>query len=193
MNPQTRTVLKATVIGFAVSLAVTAASVLQKGRLDPIDPYDIFNAEVIARWVGQVGAIPLLCAIGATMYTFPKTPIWISFLNLVVAIAGIVLVIGIGVVAVAAAYPVSERPFASGADRDNFIKNGMASCVRAQRARPENRGVSDDTINAFCLCYTNAAADAATREDMQYQAKFGGMSADAQARLTAAYNKCLPH
>jgi|SRR5208337_1632844 len=83
MNAQTRSVLKATLIGFAISIVVTAISVPQEGRLDPIDLYQIFNGEVIARWVGRVGGLPLLFAIGAIMFSFPKTPIWISLLNLI--------------------------------------------------------------------------------------------------------------
>jgi hypothetical protein len=47
MNAQTKSVLKATLIGFAVSIVVTAISVLRAGRLDPIDPYQIFNGGVI--------------------------------------------------------------------------------------------------------------------------------------------------
>jgi hypothetical protein len=191
MNAQTRSVLKATLIGFALSIVVTAVSVLQEGRLDPIDPYQIFNGGVIGHWVGRVGFLPLIFAIGAIAFSIRKTPIWVSILNLVGAVVGISLVVAIGVVAVAAAYPVSERPFASGAERDNFIKSGMSSCVRTQRGRPENRNVSDDAINAFCSCYTNAAADSTTHEDIQYQTKYGAMSDDAKAKLTAAYNKCL--
>ena len=159
MNPQTRSVLKAMLIGFAVSIVVTGISVIPKGRLDPIDPYQIFNPGVIAQWVGRVGVLPLIFAIGAIGFSIRKTPMWVSILNLVSAVVGIAFVVAVGVVAVAAVYPVAERPFASGAERDDFIKNGMASCVRTQRSRPENRGVSDDAINAFCLCYTNAAAD----------------------------------
>ena len=192
MNPQTRSVLKATLIGLGVSIALAAINVLQAGRLDPIDPYQIFNAEVIARWVGRVGFIPLIFAIGAIAFSIRKTAIWVSILNLVGAAVGISLVIAVGVVALAAAYPVTEHPFASGSERDAFIRNGTASCVRKQRGLPENRDVSDDAMNAFCSCYTSAAADATTREDIQYQAKYGTMSADAKDRLTTAYNKCLP-
>ena len=177
--------------GLAISIVVTAVSVFAGGRLDPIDPYQIFNAGVIGHWVGRVGFLPLIFAFGAIAFSIRRTPIWVSFLNLVGAVVGIVLVVAIGIVAVAAAYPVSERPFASGAERDSFIKSGMASCVRKQRGLPENRTVSDATINAFCSCYTNAAADATTREDIQYQAKFSTMSDAAKNRLTAVYNKCL--
>jgi hypothetical protein len=192
MNAQTRSVLKATLIGLAISVVVTTIGVLSEGRLDPIDPYQIFNAGVVGHWVGRVGFFPLIFAIGAIALSIRKTPIWISLLNLIGAVVSISLVVAIGVVVAAAAYPVSERPFASGAERDNFIKSGMASCIRTQRGRPDNKGVSDDAINAFCSCYVNADADATTREDVQYQAKYGTMSADAKNKLTAAYNKCVP-
>jgi hypothetical protein len=178
-------------IGLGVSIVVAAISVLQAGRMDPIDPYQIFNAGVIGRWVGRVGFLPLIFAIGAIVFSIRKTAIWVSILNLVGAVVGISLVVAIGVVALAATYPITERPFASGADRDTFITNGMASCVRRQRGLLENRDVSDAAIHVFCSCYTNAAADATTREDVQYEAKYGTMSDDTKAKLTAAYNKCV--
>jgi hypothetical protein len=191
INPQTRSVLKATLIGLAVSIVVTAITVLPEGRLDPIEPYQIFNAGVIAHWVGRVGFIPLIFAVGAIAFSIRKTPIWISVSNLAGAVVGIALGVAIGVVAVAAAYPVAEFPFATGADRDAFMKKAMPSCIRKQRSLPENHNVSDDAINAFCSCYTDGVAGSITREDMQYQAKYDTMSADLEDKLTAAHIRCV--
>jgi hypothetical protein len=159
--------------------------------LTPIDPYQILNGEVIGHWVGRLGFLPLIFVVGAIAFSFRRTAIWISILNLFGAVMGISLAIAIGVVAIAAAYPAAEFPFAAGAERDAFIKDGMVSCIRRQRGLPENRGATDQALNTFCSCYTNSAADVTTREDIQYQAKYRTMSAVAQANLTASYNKCL--
>lgn len=191
MNSQTRSVLKAALIGLAVSIALAAASAVQEGRVNPIDPYQIFNPEVIARWVGRLGGIPLFFVVGAIVMSFRKTPIWVSALNLVGAIAGISLAIIVGVVALAATYPVKEFPFANaGADRDDAVKEVMTACIRRQHGLPQNAGLSDNAINAFCSCYANAAADVITRDDIQYQVKYSTMSADEKEKLTASYEKC---
>jgi hypothetical protein len=147
MHPQTRNVLKAALIGLAISIVWAAVGVLQEGQLRPIDPFEILNAGVIGHWVGRVGFLPLFFAVAAIGFSIRKTPIWISILNLVGAVVGISLVVAIGVVAVAAAYPVPELPFAGGADRDAFMKSAMASCIRTQRA--QNQSLSDSAINAL--------------------------------------------
>jgi hypothetical protein len=191
MNSQTRSVLKAALIGLAISIALAAAHAGQEGRVNPIDPYQIFNPEVIARWVGRLGSIPLIFIVGVIVMSFRKTALWVSALNLVGAIAGISLAITVGVVALAAAYPVKDFPFATaGADRDDFVKDGMTACIRRQHGLPQNASLSDTVIYTFCSCYVNAAADVTTRDDIQYQAKYGTMSADEKEKLTASYEKC---
>ena len=190
MTSQTRSVIKAALIGLAVSIALAAAHAAQEGRVTPIDPYQIFNPEVIARWVGRIGGIPLLFVVGVIVMSFRKTPVWVSALNLVGAVAGISLAITVGVVALAAAYPIKDFPFATGADRDDAVKEMMTACISKQRGLPQNAGLSDNVINAFCSCYANTAADVITRDDIQYQAKYGTMSADVTEKLTASYEKC---
>ena len=194
MHSQTKSVLKAALIGLAVSIALAAVNAVNAGRINPIDPYEIFNPEVIAHWVGKVGGIPLLFVVAAIVMSFRKTAIWVSALNLVGAVVGISVVISVAVIALAAAYPIKRFPFASaGADRDAFVSDGIAHCIKRQRGLPQNQGASDDLIRDFCSCYTNAAADVTTREDIEYQARYGTMSDNEKENLTTAYKKCAPN
>ena len=194
MNSQTKSALKAALIGLAISIGLAAVHAVNEGRISPIDPYAIFNPEVIANWVGKVGGIPLLFVLGTIAFSFRKTAIWISMLNLVGAVVALTLAITIGVVVLAAAYPVKQFPFASaGADRDAFVRDGIAHCINRQRGLPQNQGASDDLIRNFCSCYTNAAADATTREDIEYQSRYGTMSDSEKEKLTTAYKKCAPN
>jgi hypothetical protein len=101
-NQQTRSVLKAGLIGLAVSVALTAVSTLSGKERTTIDPYWILNPEIIAYWVGKAGFLPLIFVVAIIAYSFRKTGLWKSALNLVGAVVGIVIVISVGVIVWAA-------------------------------------------------------------------------------------------
>jgi hypothetical protein len=194
MNLQTKAVIKAALIGLAISLVVTATAVVSKGRLEPIDPYQILNPGILGHWIGQVGLIPVLAVIVAIGLRFRETGLWKSISNFVGAVVGISVVISAGVVIAAAVYPVAEFPFAAlGPDRDDFVHKGMTGCFRSQRGRAENQGVPDGTITSFCKCYIDSMAETTRKEDIEYQAKHGTFSPHAVAKMTAAYNECAPN
>jgi hypothetical protein len=125
----------------------------ERVRIAPIDTYQIFNGQIIGEWVGRLGWLPLLLVIGTIILTFRKTAFWVSMLNLLGTIVGLVLVIGIAVVAVAASSPTKEHPFAaSGADRTEFVNKASAGCFSKQRAREQNRNVADEEITQLRQC-----------------------------------------
>lgn len=192
MNSQTKSVIKAAFIGLAISIALAALHAAQEGRVDPIDPYWVLNPEIMSHWIGKAGIIPLIFVIGTITFTFRKYSWWVSVLNLLGAVFGISVAVSLGISALAAVYPVREFPFAAaGPDREEFVQNAMAGCVRKQRSVPENRGVQDEIISRFCKCQAEASADITKREDIEYQVKYGSLSAEAIERLTASYNRCL--
>jgi len=193
MNPQTRSVIKAALIGLAVSIAVVALNAFNEGRLAPIDTYQIFNPEVIARWIGRLCVIPLIFVIVAIVRNFRGVALWISALNFLGAIVGISLAISIGVVIVSSVYPVEQFPLAdAGPDRNDWIKTTIASCITGQRRRPENAAASDELISTYCRCYANILADSTTREDIQYMANYHTPSAHMREEIASSFNKCAP-
>jgi len=186
MNPQTKTMLKAVAIGFAISLPMAAYRV-GTGELDPIDPRPF----MMGSRTGELAALPLVFAVGAIIFRARKVPGWVSGLNLVGAVTGIFLVCTMIVVAVGAAYPVPDFPFASpGPRRDSFVKGVMRTCVRTQRDYPANRGMSDNAIETACRCYADAMADIAKKEYLDHRQKTGTLPPAAMSDMQAAAEKC---
>ena len=190
MNSQTKAVSVAILAGLPISLLLVAASGAE-GGLSPIDPYNIFNPEVIGHWVGRIGFIPLIFVVIVLIVTCRKAGFFISILNAIGAVVAISLVTGIIVVCVAAVYSVKEFPLkALGLDRDDFVKNLVSSCLRRQQTIPENKGVPQTTLNEFCTCNANSLADVTTKEDIKYQVEHGGFSPNAAAKMTSSAEKC---
>jgi GYF domain 2 len=191
-SSQTKRVIKAALAGLGVSIAFTGASVISEGRLDPIDPYQIFNPGIIGYWVGRVGFIPLIFVIVAIASSFRRAPLWTSALNLLGAVVGISIIVALGVATVAAIQPVKEFPFAAaGPDRESFIKTGVQSCIRKQRGLPENQGVSEKAIADFCGCYVELTANKLSNDEVKYQAEHPGQfSPSAIAKMTASHEQC---
>jgi hypothetical protein len=59
-NSQIRSLIIAALVGLTVSIVGAAIEVMQKGRLEPIDPYYIFNPEILVAWIARLGVFPLL-------------------------------------------------------------------------------------------------------------------------------------
>jgi hypothetical protein len=193
MNPQTRSVIKAALIGLAATIALTAPNVMEHGRLEPIDPDNIFNPFILGHWVGALGWLPLIAVVITIAVTARKSGLRRSIFNLFGALVGLSLAIIIAVAVVAAVYPVNEFPLAAaGPDRDSYLKNAVASCFTNQRRWPGNIGASDEVISAYCSCYGNLTADLMTREDIQYFAKYGTQSAHMREVIASSYDKCAP-
>jgi hypothetical protein len=189
---QTKRVIKAALAGLVVSIVVAAVGVMSEGRVHPIDPYQILNPEIIANWIGRLGFIPLIFVIGAIASTSRRVPVWVSAVNLLGAVVGISIIVGLGIVVMAAIHPIKELPFAAaGADRDSFIKDGTQSCIRRQRGLPANQGVSEKTFSDFCGCYVGSLADSFSKDDVKYQVEHSGQfSPTAIAKMTASYEQC---
>jgi hypothetical protein len=189
---QTKRVIKAALAGLVVSIAIAAVGVMSEGRVHPIDPYQILNPEIIANWIGRLGFIPLIFVIVAIASSFRRAPLWASAVNLLGAVVGISIIVGLGIVVVTAIHPINDFPFAAaGADRDSFIKDGIQSCIRRQRGLPENQGVSEKTFSDFCGCYVGLTADSVSKDEVKYQVEHPGQfSPTAIAKMTASYEKC---
>jgi len=191
MNPQTRSMLKAAGIGLASSLALTGLLILG-GQTQPVGPYSLRDAGAIGYWGGQIAALPIIFALGAIAFRFRTVPLWVSGLNFVGAFVGLPLICSLMVAAVVAAYPVPDFPFASaGADRDSFVKGAVARCVRSQRNQPENRGMADNVIEAFCRCFAEAMADLTKKEYVDDLRKNSSLPPETQWQLRTAADKCV--
>ena len=54
----------------------------------------------------------------------------------------------------------------SGDTRASFVQAAIASCMRKQIAAPENKGIADDVIDFYCICYSNGMADRLSPDDV---------------------------
>jgi hypothetical protein len=158
-NPQTRGVIIAALIGLAISIIVAAIEVMQKGRLEPIDPYYILNPEILAYWIGRLGGLPLLFIVLSVAATARKAGLRSSIFNGLGAIVCVSLVVAVIVIAVAAVKPKKEFPYQdAGSDRDTFVKSIVPKCVTSTQAHPEYKNVS-----AARMATSSSATRPATR------------------------------
>jgi hypothetical protein len=89
MNAQTKTVIKAMLIGFAASFTVAAINLLAGGQLKPMDPYWMLNPSIIGYWTSPIATIPLFFAVGAIVVKVREASLWASALNFVGVIVAI--------------------------------------------------------------------------------------------------------
>ena len=191
MNLQIKRTIKATLIGLAISFAVAGIGCLSEGRINPLDPYWALNPEIIAHWVGRLGFIPLIVAIVVMITGFRKAGALVSVLGFLGTLVALCAVISATVILVAAAYPVAELPFAaSGSERESFLRQVTDTCASKQKARPENRALSDASIRKFCQCFAQSVADKTKRADLEYQARHDTPSPAAVSLMTQAYSTC---
>lgn len=85
-----------------------------------------------------------------------------------------------------------EHPWAkAGKNRDAFIRGAVRSCVKTQRALPENKDASDALIDSVCTCHANTMADTTTRQEAKYVEEHRGPSADAAKKAQASFDSCV--
>jgi hypothetical protein len=72
-----------------------------------------------------------------------------------------------------------------GAEREDAIRGGMSTCLREQRAAPENAGWTDAMISTYCQCTVDMVAAKITREQL-----FARSPAVRETMLTSA-GMCL--
>jgi hypothetical protein len=193
MNEQTKSVIKAMLIGFAASFTVAAFNLLAGGRLKPMDPYWTLNPSIIGYWTSPIGIIPLFFALGAIVLRFRKASLWFTVLNFLCVIVTIPILVSIMAVTVTVAHPPApEFPYAAaGTEREWFVRDTVETCRQKARANPQNATVSQQTVQDYCTCYAISLADATTREHVEYQARYGTYSPDAKAKLQAASDRCV--
>ena len=159
MSPQTKAVTIAALVGLALGLLTQASEVLTAGYVTPLDHFNPFNPAILGYWVGLLGCTPLILVVVTIAGTARKAGWRNSILNGIGATVGVSVIICVAIIALAAARPKKELPFAdASSDRASFVKNASASCVTRQHNVPENRNVPAATFNAFCACYGNSLA-----------------------------------
>ncbi len=191
MAAQMKRTLIVTLVGLAVAIVITAINSLSAGHLDPIDPLQPMNPKIMGYWLGNLGFIPLIAAIGAVIVGFRKSGVGISILSFFGALAALMVAICTLVAVVAAAYPVGEFPLAApGVERDEFMRNATDSCFRKQRPATATSVLSDADLQKFCRCVAEAMAGQTRREDIEYQQKNKTFSPAMASRITQAATTC---
>ena len=181
----------AAVIGLVLAIALTIPTELQQ----PIKPWDAYqfgvvNGEMIAQWTVYLLVVPALLILTVAITNYRKLGLGRAISATVVTLLVTSIIIGVGVLALSVAkealYPMAELPFAAqGSIRDDFIINAVGSCMKRQRAIPENSVLSDEVLNTFCSCFANSMADIVTREDVK-----NATSASNMAKVQTAYEMC---
>lgn len=191
MGAQIKRTLIVTLIGLVVTIVIAAIGALSAGRLAPIDPMRPMNAGIMGYWVGNLGWVPLIAAVGVMIVGFRKSGVGISIATFLGAVAGLVVVICTLVAVVASAYPVGEFPLATpGPERDAFMRSATESCFGKQRPAPANSALSDAQLQKFCRCVAEAIAGQTRREDIDYQEKNKTFSPAVASRITQAARTC---
>jgi hypothetical protein len=190
-NPQTRSVIIAALVGLAISTIGAAIELIQKGRLEPIDPYYIFNPEILAYWIGRLGALSLLFIVVTVAATARKAGLRRSIFNGLGTIVCVSLVIAVTVLAVAAVKPKKEFPYQdAGSDRDTFVKSIIPKCITNTQAHPEYKNASAATLNEFCTCYANSLADVVTMDEVYKAYQNNEPPPSMVEKIKASYQKC---
>jgi hypothetical protein len=194
MNSLTKNLLVAALIGLIISAVIVTVIVMSAGdvKLSELDDYKL------GELVGSLLAIPLICMglplglwlrrrMGFDTPTF--TPVRVVFGGL----GGVLLAIGLIALSPkeASTQLNAERPWAkAGSLRDSFIRGALRSCIKTQRALPENKEVSDMEINSVCTCHANSLADTITREEFKHMEAQGSPSADGAKVVRASFERC---
>lgn len=192
MKAQAIAVTLAGLIGLAFGLLISAPDLVSKGYVTPLDTFNPYNPRILGFWVGKLSLFPLIFIVIAIAVTARKAGWLLSMFSCLGAIAGVWLVICAGVIAVAAAaQPKSEFPLAAAsADRDDFVSNATASCIRGRQNASESKNLSPATISALCGCYANSLADMTTREEFQYFAQTKSPPPSMIEKIKAVFQKC---
>jgi hypothetical protein len=76
----------------------------------------------------------------------------------------------------------------TGEMRDRYSKSSMESCVRSAKAN--NPTLAEEKIQAYCSCFTEAAADMTTVEDIGYIAQNKTVPDDYKKRIDPIIAAC---
>jgi hypothetical protein len=168
MKSQIRMIIIAFVAGLAIALLTNWSDLIRVGYGASLtsNPY---SGNVLGYRAGELSSLPLIFVVVAIVATARRAGLRNSIINglgAVVGVFGVSFVIVCAVIAVAAAYPQKELPFAdAGAARESFVRGASDTCAQKQKALPQNRDVPAGAIDAYCSCFGNALADVVTRAD----------------------------
>lgn len=89
--------------------------------------------------------------------------------------------------------PAQTKPLAqtlSADERTEFVKNVMEGCLEGQREAPENKGVPQSAIDAYCQCTAVQMIERFNMEEIEKIAE--AMTAELQARVNQIEKVCIP-
>ncbi len=178
-------------IGLAFGLLTQVPDLVSKGHISPLDTVNPYNPSILGFWIGKLSLFPLILILIAIAATARKAG-WVkSIVNFLGAVVGVWLVICAGVIAVEAAHPKSDLPLAAaGAERDAFVTNATASCIKARQNTPEGKNLPEATISTLCSCYSNSLADVTTRDELEYYTQNRSPSPSLVEKIKATFQKC---
>jgi hypothetical protein len=175
MKSQIRIVIIAVVAGLALTLLTNWSNLIQAGNGASLDPANPFDGNVLGYWAGMLSGVPMIFVVIAIVATARRAGARNSIISGLGAVTGVFcvsLAITYAVIAVAAAHPPKELPFAdAGASRDSFVKGALNSCVQKQKELAQNKAVPAAAIDAYCSCVGNSMADLATRAEVAAMAQ----------------------
>jgi hypothetical protein len=79
----------------------------------------------------------------------------------------------------------------TGEVRKAFVESAFRTCFARQKSAPENASLSQDTIAAYCNCYTAGLADLISLAELRSYPKDGSITPSLQAKIDVAANACL--
>ncbi len=79
----------------------------------------------------------------------------------------------------------------TGAEREEFVTAGAASCRRSQADNPENACISAEVIAAYCDCVMNRIADQVTVDEVIALGSATSIPEAMQQKLNAAAEECV--
>jgi len=75
--------------------------------------------------------------------------------------------------------------------REDFVRNFGESCLKTQRAAPENASQPDAVIVKYCGCVTRHAPEIITVDDLMEISRTGKRSREMQMKLNSMGEACL--
>ncbi len=84
--------------------------------------------------------------------------------------------------------PLSETLSAS--EREEFIKDVSEGCLESQREAPENKGISESVINAYCRCTAEQMVARFSAAEVETIAE--SATPELQARVDQIEQACVP-
>jgi hypothetical protein len=77
-----------------------------------------------------------------------------------------------------------------GSARESFVRSANNSCIKTQTAAAENKDISQDQIDKFCICSARAMADIINGQEYETLAA-GQMSESFRAKVNRSSALCI--